>query len=242
MTARRSAERPSYGLDAPLVVAAFGLAGLVGVALLVAQATAGVRAGGIGYWLTPVGLLTAAAMAHSSLRGKIRLRDRVLERLGLPDDAQILDLGCGSGLMLLGAVCRAPRGRGTGIDLWRTVDQAGSSRGRCLANADLLGVAGRVTLVDGDMSAPPFEDGSFDAVLACVSIHNIHDRGKREATIRQAARVLRPGGRLAVIDFTRTAEYARAARAAGLVDVRRSGPSLLMYPPVRIVTATRPPG
>ena len=77
MTAREGAARPSYGLDAPLVVAAFGLAGLVGVALLVAQATAGVWAGGIGYWLTPVGLLTAAAMAHSSLRGKIRLRDRV---------------------------------------------------------------------------------------------------------------------------------------------------------------------
>jgi SAM-dependent methyltransferase len=237
-----TARRPSFGLDAPLIVAVFALVGLAGAGLLAVQVTTGAGSHGLGYWTTPVGLLTAGAMAHSSLRGKVRLRDRALGELQLPAHADVLDLGCGSGLMLLGATERAPRGRGTGIDLWRTVDQAGSNRDRCLANARLLGVAERVTLVDGDMADLPFDDASFDAVLACVSIHNIHERTERDAVIRHAARVLRPGGRLLIIDFTKTKQYAQAAREAGLHEVRRSGLSLLMYPPVRIVTAVKPTG
>ncbi|MGH3829920.1 MAG: hypothetical protein ACRDRS_05625 [Pseudonocardiaceae bacterium] len=53
--------------------------------------------------------------------------------------------------------------------------------------------------------------------------------------------MLRPGGRLGVIDFARTAEYSAAAIGAGLTDVHRSGLTWRMYPPVRIVTARKRP-
>jgi arsenite methyltransferase len=86
----------------------------------------------------------------------------------------------------------------------------------------------------------PLEDASVDLVLANLAIHNLRDRAKRESTIREAARVLRPGGTLAVVDFTRTAEYARDAAAAGLSEVDRSGLRWSLYPPVRVVTARKP--
>jgi arsenite methyltransferase len=237
----RGPDRPSFGLDAPLIVGAYAALGVVGVVLLVAQVAAGIDLVGLGYWMTPVGLLIAGAMIYSSLRGKVVVRDRLLDRLGLHEDDDVLDLGCGSGLMLLGAATRAPCGTATGIDLWRAVDQAGSSRERCLANATILGVAARVRLIDGDMSELPLADGSVDVVLACLAIHNIHHRAKRARTIHEAARVLRPGGRLGVIDFTRTAEYAAAAIRAGLTDVHRSELRWRMYPPVRILTARKRP-
>lgn len=183
-----------------------------------------------------IGVGTLGLMLHSSLRGKVVTRDRVLDRVGVGAGECVLDLGCGSGLMLLGAVARGADVTGVGVDLWRTVDQAGSDPEHCLDNARLLGVAGRVKLVDADMSALPLPDDSVDVVTACLAIHNIHDEDRRRRTLVEAARVLRPGGRLAIVDFARTGEYVRFARAAGFVDVRRSGLSLWMYPPVRTVT------
>jgi hypothetical protein len=51
--------------------------------------------------------------------------------------------------------------------------------------------------------------------------------------------VLKPGGRAAILDYLGTGRYAVALAAAGLGDVRRSQRRFGMYPPVRVVTATR---
>jgi ubiquinone/menaquinone biosynthesis C-methylase UbiE len=152
----------------------------------------------------------------------------------------VLDLGTGGGLLLLGAAARSPGGVATGIDLWRSIDQARPGPARCWANARTLGLQDRIKVLTGDMSALPLADSSVDVVLACLAIHNIHDPGRRRRTIDEATRVLRPAGRFVVIDLAHTSEYVSAARAAGLIDVSRSSPSLLMWPPVRIVTARRP--
>lgn len=234
------AARPFFGIDGPPVVTGFALLGLAGIVLVVLEAGFATPLGGIGYWIAAVGLVSSGALLHSSLRGKIRMRDRLLAGLGIQPGHDVLDLGCGSGLMLLGAAGRASKGTATGIDLWRVVDQAGSSRDRCLRNAEILGVADRVRLLDGDMSRLPLEDASVDLVLANMAIHNLRDRAKRESTIREAARVLRPGGGLVIVDFARTAEYARDATAAGLSEVDRSGLRWSVYPPVRVVTARKP--
>ncbi len=55
----------------------------------------------------------------------------------------------------------------------------------------------------------------------------------------EVARVLRPGGSVLIVDFSKTEEYAEDAHAAGLVDVRRSSRKLLMYPLVRVVSASK---
>jgi arsenite methyltransferase len=232
--------RVDFGLDAPPVVAGFAALGALGAVFLVLTALTPAQLLGPGLGFCIVGWLTAALMLHSSLRGKLIVRDRLLDGLALRGDEDVVDLGAGRGLMLLGAAVRAPHGSATGIDLWRSVDQAGSRPERLLANAAALGVAERVRVITGDMSAPQLPDACADLVLACLSIHNIHDRARRRAVIAHAARMLRPGGRLAIVDFAKTGEYVAAAWVAGLVDVARSRPTPLMWPPVRVVTARKP--
>ena len=65
-------------------------------------------------------------------------------------------------------------------------------------------------------------------------------RPSASARCLEIARVLRPGGRVAMLDLRATQQYALALEDAGLVDVARSGRSFRMYPPVRVVTARRP--
>ncbi len=195
---------------------------------------------GWGAWALVLGLGMAGLMRYSSKVGKVRVRDRLLDGLRMRGDEDVLDLGCGSGLMLLGAAERAPAGTATGVDVWRLRDQAGSSRVQCLANANRLGVADRVRLVDGDMTDLPFPDDSFDLVLACLSVHNLHPSSGREEALLEAVRVLRPGGRVAVVDIYGTKTYLSVLAAAGMRHPRRSRVLAGIFPPARVVTASVP--
>src|SRR5262245_31950115 len=115
--------RADYGIDAPGVVrgqALGGVAGLVlgpvlyfllrGIAPLLAGILLGFGlAGGI------FSLLTAGYMVWSSKVGKLRQRDRMLDAIPWRGDEQVLDLGCGRGLMLIGAAKRLTTGRAVGV-------------------------------------------------------------------------------------------------------------------------------
>jgi SAM-dependent methyltransferase len=231
-----------FGLDAPPIVYSYAALGMVGIVLLVVHLTVSGPSVLLGWaiWALALGWGGFGLMVYSSTIGKVGVRDRLLDTLELHGTEDVLDLGCGSGLMLLGAATRVPAGTATGLDLWRSRDQAGSNRDQCLANADRLGVADRVTLVDGDMSRLPFADDSFDLILACLAVHNLHPRERREVAIREAIRVLRPAGRIAIVDIFATATYARTAERAGLLEVRRSGLVRGIFPPARTVTGRLP--
>ena len=230
-----------YGLDAPALVRNFAIAGAALLLAGLALAVAGVAGLAGPRWLAGAMLLaTSAAMLHSSRRGKLIERDRLLNRLELRADAEVLDLGCGRGLLLIGAAKRVPAGRAVGVDLWSQVDQSDNRRSATLANAEAEGVAERVEVVDGDMRALPFANASFDAVVSSLAIHNVPDAAGRERALGEIARVLRPGGRVAILDLRATADYALALEDLGLVDVARSRRSFRMYPPVRVVTGRRP--
>ena len=230
-----------YGLDAPSLVRNFAVGGGALLAVGLAFALLGVAGLAGPLWLAGAMLIaTSAAMLHSSRRGKLIERDRLLEGLGLRGDEDVLDVGCGRGLLLIGAAKLLESGRAVGIDVWSQVDQSDNRRSATLANAEAEGVGGRVEVVDGDMRELPFADASFDAVVSSLAIHNVPDGDGRERAIFEIARVLRPGGRVAILDLRATADYVLALEDSGLVDVARSGRSFRMYPPVRVVTGRRP--
>lgn len=100
----------------------------------------------------------------------------------------VLDVGCGTGHTTR-AVAR-PAARVVGLDL----TEAMLSEARRLAAEDGLA---NVEFRRGDAEALPFDDESFDAVTCRLCAHHFGD--PRQA-VREAARVLRPGGRFVLVD------------------------------------------
>jgi SAM-dependent methyltransferase len=234
---------PDYGLDAPTLVRFFLIGGFlllaVGLALVLLSTDWLTAVGSIAFTFGVILTIEGLLMIWSSRYGKLRARDRLLERLGLTGQEKLLDVGCGRGLLLIGAARRLPNGRAVGVDLWSQVDLSGNSASATLANAAAEGVAERVEVHEGDMRKLPFADAGFDAVVASLSIHNIYSvEGRREA-ILEIVRVLKLGGNVALMDIRHVREYAAGLLSAGMHDVKVSGLSFWIFPPVRTVTARK---
>src|SRR5215472_11511020 len=145
MAAAKPAGQPDYGLDSPILVRRmFGRGGwtLAGALAfwLVNRAEYPGPAARVLAVLVAIALVffgIAAAMMWSSRVGKLRLRDRLLDSLGLTGSERVLDAGCGRGLMAIGAAKRLKSGRVTGVD-------SGGSAEAAKTNAKLEGVADRV--------------------------------------------------------------------------------------------------
>ena len=123
---------------------------------------------------------------------------------------ELLDVGTGTGRIL--ALFGAAIERGLGVDLAHAMLQVAR------ANLEAEGLT-HCRVRHGDMYRLPLEDGSFDA----VTVHQVlHYADKPALAIGEAARVLRPGGILAVVDFApHELEYLRvdhAHRRLGFAD------------------------
>lgn len=102
---------------------------------------------------------------------------------------RILDLGCGTGVVLARLVARPGTLRLTGVDASPEM----LSRAR-------MRLPDKVTLVQGAAERLPFANAVFDAIVTSSMLHHLADP---DAALREAARVLAPGGRLIVTDWCR---------------------------------------
>lgn len=122
--------------------------------------------------------------------------DRLASLLPLGEAREIADLGCGAGRYLLAMAQKAgPSANLTGFDLWSEgVEEARrKARELGLANVD----AQRAEL--SDLASVP--DGKLDLALMATVLHDLEERKTARASLLEAARALRKGGTLAVIEF-----------------------------------------
>ncbi|MGA5193017.1 class I SAM-dependent methyltransferase [Streptomyces exfoliatus] len=202
-----------YGVDGPGWLLALG----GGVVAPLAAVAAGAPR-----WLlrvAPVVAVPAGLYLHATVRGKFLVWEEQLDALDLRGDERVLDLGCGRGAVLTAVADRVPKGHVTGVDIWRSVDQSGNDERTTTANAERAQVADRVDLVTADMRRIPLADDTFDLVVSSMAIHNIGSARGREEAVREAFRVLRPGGRLLIADIFHARRYQEILRAAGAVGV-----------------------
>ena len=129
-----------------------------------------------------------------------------LERGGGDGPSSILDLATGTADFAIEAARRFPAASVTGIDLTPAILDIGR---RKVANA---GLSGRISLREGSAMALPFGECSFDAVLCAFGFRNFPDI---PASLAEAARILRDGGRLAVLEFFRPRYALLGAFTAG---------------------------
>lgn len=110
-----------------------------------------------------------------------------LRRLDLPEEASVVELGCGPGYVLQRLSEAYPNARLTGLDI----------DAELLAEARTADPAGEVDWVAGDLLEASLPAGSFDLALARYVFQHLADPA---AAARELARLLRPGGRAVVLD------------------------------------------
>jgi demethylmenaquinone methyltransferase/2-methoxy-6-polyprenyl-1,4-benzoquinol methylase len=121
-----------------------------------------------------------------------RWRDRAIEALALPPGSRIVDLCTGTGDLAIAATRLVAPVSVVGIDFSAEMLRRAFSKLREQA------LTGTVKLVRGDATRIPLPDGSCDAATIGFGIRNV---AEPERALAELARVLRPGGRLAILEF-----------------------------------------
>ena len=240
--------KANYGIDAPHAVrnaALTGAAALVmGIGLSLMRSPSQPMlvnvARILGFFISVILLPLAGAQILFSKVGKYRERDRLLDSIPWRGDETVLDVGCGRGLLLVGAAKRLRTGRAVGVDIWQSKDQSGNHPEATYENARIEGVANRVEVKSGDARQLPFEDSTFDVVVSSLVLHNIHNATGRKKAIREIARVLKGGGHVAILDVWHTNKYEQELRTSGMQEVLRSRLHFSMGLPMRVVNGSKP--
>jgi demethylmenaquinone methyltransferase/2-methoxy-6-polyprenyl-1,4-benzoquinol methylase len=121
-----------------------------------------------------------------------RWRARAIAELQLSPDARVLDLCTGTGDLALAVVQPSRTRRAIGVDF--APRMLALARGKAAA----AGLSGALRFVRGDATRIPLADGSCDAATIGFGIRNVD---QPRLALAEIARVLRPGGRLAILEF-----------------------------------------
>ena len=158
--------------------------------------------------------LWAVLKRITNLERRLKARDRLLAEIPWQGNETVLDVGCGNGILILGAARRLTTGKGIGIDMW--TEGSGDQRLELFQeNAKIEGVADRVSIHNEDARQLPYDNEFFDVIISGLTMHHLgFDTDK---AIGEMTRVLKPGGWMAIYDEPSTTFYcAKLMRQNGL--------------------------
>jgi ubiquinone/menaquinone biosynthesis C-methylase UbiE len=152
-------------------------------------------------WLTPLYDPLLRWLFHER-----SFKQQLIEQAIIQTGDRVLDLGCGTGTLMLMLKQRHPHARVVGVD----IDE------RILGIARRKALRGQVDLhfARGSAVELPYADGSFDRVLSSLMFHHLTAAQKQHA-LGEAFRVLRPGGEAHIVDFGKP--HTRVAQAIAVV-------------------------
>lgn len=157
----------------------------------------------------PAAILFFAVLAYQtfarhklSLKGgnlQAQFRELLFDRFDWDGEGEALDIGCGNGPLTIAVAKKFPNARVIGIDYWG--GRWEYSKRACEHNAEVEGVADRVTFQKASASALPFDDESFDAAVSNFVFHKVSDASDKREVIKESLRVVKKGGAFAFQDY-----------------------------------------
>ena len=157
----------------------------------------------------------ADTMAQAALFNDATILERIREAAQLTKDSRALDVACGPGIIVEVLACDA--GEVIGCDI--TPEMLAKAEKRC---AGLKNVRFQI----GRAEALPFDDGSFDVVVSRSALHHFVDPA---VTLREMARVMKPGARMLAVDVM-ASEKAEEAALHNALEILRDPSHVRMLP------------
>lgn len=235
-----------YGIDAPYVILSLGIVAIACIlmAFILLFTLPGIRGKSLYVLLLFQGgyfVLNVLWMFYSSLRGKRQVFKQMISDMDLLGNEILLDLGCGQGMFLTKVAKYLPNGKAIGIDVWKKQDLSGNAYEKTLSNIDKQGLSNQIEILEGDMRHLPLSDNSIDTVTASLAIHNLKNKHERKKALQEIARVLKPGGKISILDFQKIQEYQSFfVSELGWANIALSHKQWHMFPPTRILTIQKP--
>lgn len=124
-------------------------------------------------------------------------RREAVRSLGLQSGSRILDVATGTAEMALEACRQHPQAQLTGVDISEGMLELGRQK------IHRKGLADRIDLLFGAAESLPFKEGFFDAAMVAFGVRNFEDLSQG---LREMLRVVRPGGKLVILEFSRPRE------------------------------------
>jgi len=111
---------------------------------------------------------------------------------------EILDIGCGNGNLAIKLAKTFPKSGVIGLDYW---DKEWEYTASVCENNARLENAPNTRFIRGSASKLPFENGSLDCTVSCLTFHEVRDVKEKEYCLAEAIRVLKPNGRFVFLDL-----------------------------------------
>jgi arsenite methyltransferase len=169
------------------------------------------------------GSFMGSYMTYCSRIGKLKTRDILLDKVGKYikwDEINMsLDVGCGKGLLLIGAAKRLSNGRSLGIDIWSANDQSNNSQSATIENAALAGVSDKIQIQTADARNLPYENDTIDLVMSHWVVHNIETETEQIKCLNEMYRVLKPGGAIILADIQNVSKYKQHIQKLGATKI-----------------------
>lgn len=237
-------EKINYGIDAPKVIRNLVIIGavLLGISMFMPNWGSPNVQEAIQSTLFFPGIFMMIGgflMYMYSWGGKFKHRERILNLYTWKGDEQVLDVGTGLGLLMIGAAKRLTSGKAYGIDIFNTYDLSDNSLERAILNTQLEGVAEKTIIVKENILHTSFPDEKFDIIVSNLCLHNIDTSTERDNACREMYRILKPQGKIIVSDFKNTARYTKVFRSLGM-NVKQHGTYYFdTFPPLTIISADK---
>lgn len=123
----------------------------------------------------------------------------IIQSLGTVVKGKILDIGSGNGVLAVKLAQQFDEAEVIGIDYWGKDWEY--SKSKCEKNAQTGRVEKRVHFQKGDAAALEFANDTFDGVISNLTFHEVQSIEDKREVLREALRVVKPGGRFAFVDY-----------------------------------------